>query len=165
MFQEFNEGARLSLIAFENFIAAHSPQARADHLCFRCASSAEFEMMRAMLEPESVFVYQSIISSRWIAIIKLRNAFATSLGPISVIELSDQKPDGSQVSGFDHIEIYPTTGSEADLVASMRQTGAEFNEVVRPHHTTFDMTLPGGFKIRIEAEPLIDKIKREEMKV
>ncbi|MEI7741695.1 MAG: VOC family protein [bacterium] len=152
------------IVAFENWVLAHKPDAIADHICYKCDSTREFESIRTIFEPESGLIYQSIIAGRRIAIIKLPTPITTSLGDIKFLELSDQKPDGSQTSGFDHIEIFPRTGTMEELVASLESSGAKFEKVVRPHHTTFDTTIFESFKIRLEPESLIAKIKREEMK-
>lgn len=161
---DFMDGARRSAQTFDAWINDRKPDARADHLCFKCASSDEYEMMRRMFESDGAFVYQSIITKRRIAIIGLRTAVPTLLGEIRVLELSDQKPDGSQTSGFDHIEIFPTNGSVEDLLHRLESSGALFERIERPHHTTYDTEIGGGFKVRLEEEPLIEKIKREEFR-
>ncbi len=159
----FFQSADAYVNAFRDWATAHAPSAKADHLCYKCGNASEFEALRALFEKESVFIYQSIISKRRIAIIKFIEPLKTPLGEILLLELSDQKPDGSQKSGFDHIEIYPTSGSLDELVASLEQKGVAFEKVVRPHHTTFDSVILENFKVRLEAEPLVEKIKREEM--
>lgn len=148
---------------FDAWCATYSPAATADHICYKCGSIEEFESMRKMFETESTFVYQSIISKRRIAIVKFVAPITTVLGDIWFLELSDQKPDGSQASGFDHIEIYPKAGSMEGLAASLEALGASFEKIERPHHTTFDGYIVGDFKIRLEPEALVEKIKREEM--
>lgn len=164
--QKFFETAAPVIAAFGTFATDHqlAGRAAAEHICYKCASSASFEAIRAMFESESTFIYQSIISKRRIAIIRFREPLDTALGPITVLELSDQKPDGSQTEGFDHVEIYPTTGSIDDLVAYLQSKDVAIETVSRPHHTTHDIVLAGGFKVRIEDEPLLNKIKREEMR-
>ena len=149
--------------AFDAWAQQYSPNAKADHICFKCGDTAEFEHVRAIFEAESAFIYQSIIAKRRIALVKFLVPIHTVLGEISLLELSDQKPDGSQTSGFDHIEIYPTAGSIEDFVANLEANGAHFEKIVRPHHTTFDATILDDFKIRIEPEPLLEKIKMTEM--
>jgi predicted metalloenzyme YecM len=160
--REFFVASEESVLAFNNWANAHPSTAKADHICYKCGDATEFEHLRSLFEKESAFLYQSIISARRIAIIKFLTPIETSLGPISILELSDQKPDGSQQSGFDHIEIYPTEGSLDDLVATLEQTGTSFEKVTRPHHTTFDAKIFNDFKVRLESEPLLEKIKREE---
>lgn len=140
------------------------PLATADHICYKCSSTEEFESLRAMFERNSTFLYQSIISHRRIAIIKFTRPVSTALGDIWLLELSDQKPDGSQTSGFDHIEIYPTSGSLESLVEKIESNGEVLEKVVRPHHTTFDLVIKDTFKVRLEPEALISKIQREEMR-
>ena len=120
--------------------------------------------MRAFFENESRFIYQSIIAGRRIALVGLSRPLATKLGDIRFLELSDQKPDGSQTSGFDHIELFPTSGTLEALVEAFAATGISFEKTVRPHHTTYDLAIGDGFKVRLEAEPLVDKIKNEEMR-
>lgn len=143
------------------------PKAKADHICYKCGSRQEFEAIRTLLEPWAPFIYQSMIAGRPIAIFKLKEPVATALGEIWFLELSDQKPDGSQTSGFDHIEIYPTGGSVGELAEALeanalKAKGQSFKKVVRPHHTTYDAAIHGSFKVRLEAEPLIVKIKGDE---
>lgn len=161
--EEFFAGSVASVEAFSAWSRKYSPKAKADHLCYKCGSSAEFEQIRALFELESEFIYQSIISKRRIAIIKFLVPLETPLGNISVLELSDQKPDNSQISGFDHIEIYPVEGTLEALVSDLEQKGVPFEKVVRPHHTTFDSVISDTFKVRFEDEPLLQKIKREEI--
>lgn len=152
-------------MAFNAFAQEHglASRAAADHICYKCGSSARFEELRRSFETDSAFVYQSIIAKRRIALIRFRDPVETALGPITLLELSDQKPDNSQTDGFDHIEIYPTQGSTDDLVAHLQSRGVAMETVVRPHHTTHDIRLPGNFLVRIEDEPLLTKVKREEM--
>ncbi len=135
----------------------------ADHICYKCGSSESFERLRALFEKESEFIYQSIISERRIAIIKFKEGIETNLGLVMFLELSDQKPDGSQNEGFDHIEVYPVSSTYEELVSLLEQTETVI-KVERPHHTTHDIRLEGGFIFRCEHEPLLEKIKREEMK-
>lgn len=135
--------------------------ARADHICYKCASPESFEEMRRTFESMSAWVYQAIIANRRIAYIKLKAPIDTSLGPIWYLELSDQKPNGSQEEGFDHIEVYPTDVSYNELVERLNKTD-KVVKVERPHHTTHDIDI-GGFLLRLSQEPLVEKIKREEM--
>lgn len=137
--------------------------AQADHLCFKCADAAEFEDMRRMLERKCGFLYQSIISQRRIAVIRLTRPIKTIINPIFFIELSDQKIDGSQKSGFDHIELCPKNSTYEYLVRRLGDEGVQLIEVRRPHHTTHDLVLESGFGIKLSQGPLIEKIKTEEM--
>lgn len=159
----FFEEARRFAQVFDRWSSQCQPEATADHICYKCASSEEFDVMRAMFESNSTFVYQSIISNRRIAIVKFQVPIETSLGPIWFLELSDQKPDGSQKSEFDHIEIYPKVGSMMNLATALETKGVVGEKIVRPHHTTFDVFIDGSFKVRLEDEALVEKIKREEM--
>ena len=134
----------------------------ADHICFKCESSSEFESMRKMFESHSSYFFQSIISQRRIAVVKFLKSFEMVVGPIAVLELSDQKPDASQKSGFDHIEIYPINKTVEDVVKFLEEKGIVVEKESKPHHTTWDFFVD-GFRVRIEEEPLIEKIKREEM--
>lgn len=163
--RSFFASATTSVAAFDAFANDHqlTERAKADHICYKCGSTERFEAIRATLETESVFVYQSIISGRRIAIIRFREPVKTALGDIHVLELSDQKPDNSQVDGFDHIEIYPTHGSTDDLVDYLRGEHVVIDTVSRPHHTTHDTVLEIGFIVRVEDEPLLEKIRKSEM--
>ena len=161
---DFLNTAQQFVDQFNHWASKNNPPAIADHICFKCADAEEFESLRRLFETESGFVYQSMIAKRRIAIIKFLQPIKTNIGDIWYLELSDQKPDGSQVSGFDHIEIYPTEGSMDMLAEYLEGKGTTFEKVVRPHHTTYDAEIFGTFKIRLEDESLVEKIKREEMK-
>ncbi len=142
---------------------AVADQLIADHIGFKCASTEEFTAMRAMLEAASVYVYQSMISQRRIAIYKLSEPFPSVCGPVQFLELSDQKPDHSQTSGIDHIEVYPVDRDVSRAVALLHARGVELTQSHRPHHITHDTRLSPTFMLRIEQEPLISKIKHAEM--
>lgn len=161
--QSFFEAAIPFVQTFDAWAVRTMPDATADHICYKCSSSDEFESMRKMFESSSSFIYQSIISQRRIAIIKFTVPIQTSLGPIWFLELSDQKLDGSQKSEFDHIEIYPRVGSMDDLAVNLEYKGEKLEKIIRPHHTTYDAFIKGSFKVRLEPDALIGKIKREEM--
>ena len=168
---QFFQQARESVATFDAWAVAFVPDlsseapsgAKVDHLCYKCSSREEFETIRALFEAGSAFVYQSVISRRRIAIIKFLKPIPSRLGDIWLLELSDQKPDGSQASGFDHVEIYPTSGTMDALASDIEKKGAVVEKVVRPHHTTYDIVVEGTFKVRIEPDALMEKIKREEM--
>src|SRR3990167_529826 len=152
--QDFFEDAERFRELFDDWVTAIFPPAKADHLCFKCESANEFEKRRSWFEGESSFIYQSLIADRRIAIIKLLKPLSTKLGDIWYVELSDQKPDGSQQSGFDHIEIYPKKGRIEDLRAFLESKGMMLQKIVRPHHTTYDGVIKEMGKIRLEEEPL-----------
>lgn len=157
--------AVLPLVLLDHFFAKQQlvGVVHIDHIGYKCASVEEFEVLRRILEPESVFMYQSVISQRRIAIIKLKTGFPTALGVCAYLELSDQKPDMSQASGFDHAEVYPIAGTEDALAARLAQGGSVLHKVVKPHHATHNIDLGAKFVLKVCAEPLIEKIKREEM--
>jgi predicted metalloenzyme YecM len=161
---EFYLKAQKFLREFDGFAKLHGLQKflRADHLCYKCDSPESFERIRKILEYEK-FVYQSIISKRRIAMIKVKTPLNSILGNIDLIELSDQKPDGSQEEGFDHVEVFPKTISYDELISNLNNAGLKLKEIVRPHHTTYDIEIKPNFILRLSREPLIEKIKREEM--
>jgi predicted metalloenzyme YecM len=161
---EFLTAAQPFADLFSAWATRYAPDASADHLCFKCASADEFEQLRTILEKDAGFVYQSVISARRIAIVKFPRPIPTALGDIWFLELSDQKPDGSQVSGFDHVEIYPKSGGMESLGELLESKGMKLEKIVRPHHTTIDGFIEASFKVRLEPEALVSKIIREEMK-
>ncbi|MEK9156895.1 MAG: VOC family protein [Patescibacteria group bacterium] len=162
--EEFFSAAQESVELFNTWAEIFSPDASADHICYKCNSGEEFETLRKMFENNSGFIYQSIISARRIAIIKFSKPITSPLGDIWYLELSDQRTDGSQMSGFDHIEIYPRKESMDDLARKLQEQGMTLEKTIRPHHTTYDSFLSEVFKVRLEPDALIGKIKREEMR-
>lgn len=161
---DFKTGAKERAALINSFAQKYelAGVSKVDHLGYKCESSDVFEQMRRFLEHEN-FLYQSIVGGRRIAIIGLTIPIQTSLDDINFIELSDQKPDGSQKNGFDHAEIYPVGISYEELIAHCESKGAGFKKKERPHHTTYDAPAGEGFSMRLCEEPLIEKIKREEM--
>lgn len=136
---------------------------QADHVCIKCSSSLVYESWRKNFEGTSSFIYQSIISKRRISVVGIASPIETVVGNIKYVELSDQKLDSSQTDCVDHIEIVPTTISYQELVTFLKSKNVEMGEVVRLHHSTYDIKLPSGFTIKLSREFLVDKIKREEM--
>jgi len=163
--ENFYNEAQIKIEFFNDFISTHELEtlAIADHIGHKCATSEEFEHIRKMLESHSRFIFQSIISKRRIATVKLLKPIETSCGPIHFLELSDQKPDGSQKSGFDHLEIFPAQDAVEDLVKYLQDKNVTIQKADRPHHVTYDLSLKNGFKVRIEPERLIQKIVGEEI--
>jgi predicted metalloenzyme YecM len=162
--EEFYHAAEPHINEFDLFAEKHSLQGitASDHMCYKCATGDSFESIRRLFEDNSVYTYQAMISGRRIVYIRLTKPLITLLGPIHFLELSDQKPDGSQTERFDHIEVYPTDISYEDMVARLEQSERVLH-TVRPHHTTHDVDISGGFLFRCTSEPLIEKIKREEL--
>jgi predicted metalloenzyme YecM len=76
---------------FDAWARPFSGVAHADHLCFKCGSSEEFEHLRGLFEGQCAFIYQSIISKRRIAIVKFLSPMTTVLGDIWYLELPDSK--------------------------------------------------------------------------
>ena len=138
-------------------------KALADHIGYKCDSTAVYEQMRSLFETNSTYIYQSLISERRISIIKLKKPFVTMLGEISYLELSDQKPNGSQKNGFDHVEIYPSEMSLEKLVQFVQTQGERGEASIKLHHSTHNFSLIPGFTLKIESCELIQKIKDEEM--
>lgn len=160
----WRESATESIGVFDEFVTRHALQGRAqaDHICFKCGSRETFEHIRALFEHESKFIYQSIISGRRIAYLKFKTPLMCALGDIWFLELSDQKLDGSQKDGFDHIEVFGTTLTYDDMVRELAQTEKVIH-VERPHHTTDDIDITPDFLFRCTQGPLIEKIQQEQM--
>ncbi|MES2007228.1 MAG: VOC family protein [Patescibacteria group bacterium] len=148
---------------FDAFAKKHDlvGQAQADHLCYKCGSRGTFEQLRTMFEKAGCWIYQSPITGRTIAYVGLKRPFRTMLGDIRYLELSDQKPDFTQRTKFDHVEVYPLHRTYEDMVAELGVSEKVVLEE-RPHHTTHSVDI-GGFLFRCTVGPLVDKIKATEM--
>lgn len=162
--EEFYAESKKFVELFDQFATKHAlvGRAEADHMCYKCESKESFEKIRALFEGASNYIYQSIISKRRIAIIRLTQGIKTSLGTINFLELSDQKPDNSQRDGFDHIEAFATGRSYDEMVKEL-EASEKVVKVERPHHTTHDIDIGGGFLFRCTQGSLIEKIKNTEM--
>ena len=132
-----------------------------DHICYKCSTKDSYEQIKTSLELSEKFLYTSIISKRRISSVGLRDGVTTKFGSITLLELNDQKPDGSQIEGFDHIEIMPIKGYTCEGLAKVaEENGYKVEVSVRPHHTTYDVCID-KYTIRFTSELLIDKIKKE----
>ena len=133
----------------------------ADHICYKCSSNEEYEYIRRLFEEQGSQLYQSEISGRRIALIELPQGYMTPWGPLNYLELADQKSDGSQKSGWDHIEIRIWYYDR--IVKGLIDAGVKVVEKPRPHHTTHEIILPNKFRFVFTNELLVDKIRYKEM--
>lgn len=133
-----------------------------DHICYRCVSKEEFEEIRGVLEFEEAYIHQSIISKRRIAYVGFQEPLNSICGPVYYLELSDQKPDRSQVSSCDHIEPIPLNISFEEMKRRFTETGLPIEENNKPHHSTSDMYLPNGVTVKMSHEALVHTIIKSE---
>ncbi len=161
----FFEKAYESIEQIEVFIRSNKLETMItlDHLCYKCESHEEFTMIREILEEKGDYLYESWIGDRLIALIKLTEPLSTSFGPISFIELQDQKPAGTQKSGFSHLEAYPKDVAYGDILEYLKGQEVSVIEDPTPHHPIHEVELSPSFVFRLEQEPIIEKIKREEL--
>jgi predicted metalloenzyme YecM len=162
--EDFVTGIKPYVDKINVFAQKHSllDAAKVDHFGYKCASKDSFESMREMFEQNSEFVYQSIISARRIAYIKLKKPISTKLGDILFIELQDQKPDGSQKEKYDHVEAYAMEIPYDEMVKKISELDTVV-EIKRPHHSTHNVDLGDGFSFSCTHGPLLNKIKESEM--
>lgn len=148
----------------EQFCAKHSFYGRIelDHLCFKCGSRESFEEMRNIFEREGARFWTSPIAGRSISYFILPRPIISGLGKINYLELSDQKPDGSQKHGFDHVEAYPLGWPFERMVEELSRNERVVDSK-RPHHLTHDIDIGNGFEFRASRRPLIEKIVSEEI--
>ncbi|XKT75337.1 MAG: VOC family protein [Patescibacteria group bacterium UBA2103] len=163
--EHFYKDAEELISVFDAFVEQSNVKDMAlpDHICFKCGDTETFENIRSLLEKDAAFLHQANISGRRIAMVKLTKPFVTSLGEITVLELSDQKQNNSQTTTFDHIEIYPKDISFDVLVKKIEASGAPLRKVERPHHTTYDIQIGDTYNVKLTEEPIFEKIKRDEM--
>jgi predicted metalloenzyme YecM len=134
-----------------------------DHICYKCESNIEYENIRKFFEFEDKFVYQSIISKRRIAYIGFETPSKSLFGDVNYLELSDQKPDNSQKSECDRIEPIIDSITYAELLNRFSINDLKIQENIKPHHSTHDIKFPNGVKIKMNHEPLVNKIYRDEL--
>jgi hypothetical protein len=166
-FIEFVQEAGPCLELCRLFRAKHflEGQVVMDHICYKCSSNEEYEKMRALLEQDAVSTYvcQTNLSKRRVAYIGMKQGFSISANEsILCLELADKKPGKEEPSGFHHVEMYPTSMTYGDLVTLLEKAGENMVLKERPHHTTHDIALDGGFIIRLTNVPLIRKIVEEK---
>lgn len=138
---------------------------RLDHAAWDCASQDEYQRVRQQIKDGGYsYIHESLISNRDISIIRFHDTDAVDspYGFAQFLELADYKD--RQGSGWDHIEFYSSKRSLEELLAYLQVGGYEIQKKERPHHTTYDVIWSEcPIKLRLCTEPLIEKIKREEM--
>jgi predicted metalloenzyme YecM len=161
---EFYVEGKKIVAAFDAYVTEHELHELAivDHFGLRCSSHEVYLNTLELFTYESQYIYTSIISQRPISIIKLKIPLQTVLGELWFLELSDQKPDGSQSNVFDHFEIVAKQTSYQELVQNIQNKDIVLRENIKPHHSTYDIVLP-DMVIKLSEERLVAKIKREEM--
>lgn len=135
-----------------------------DHICYKCSTTDEFEMIRSWFEYQDKFVHQSIISKRRIAYIGFSTPLKSNIGDVWYLELSDQKPDNSQISKVDHIEIISDILNYDDLKAHIEKYDIDLLKDAKPHHTTYNF-MADDMEVKLSTERLSKKIGEEEMKL
>jgi predicted metalloenzyme YecM len=134
-----------------------------DHICYKCESNESFEEWRKLFDFEAKNFYQAIISKRRIATVIFKQTIKTEAGEIAYLELSDQKPDGTQTEGFDHIEFVPKNKTVEDVVLILGSKNIKVVKDVKPHITQYQIDM-GKYNFRLAEIRLVDKIKTEEFK-
>ena len=138
------------------------PFERFDHLGYDCDCKIAYERIRRRFEAQhGLYCYTSFISGRRISLIRLKVPIRVANHAVEFLELSEQKPDGSQHAGFDHAEVLPNGCSIGKVARTASQSGLEVRENKKPHHTTYDIHA-NGVVIKLSSRPLLEKIKTDE---
>lgn len=163
--QTFIENSSDIVGLFNNFILENNLQdvIVADHICYKCGSSESYEEWRKLFDFEAKNFYQAIISKRRIALVLLKENIKTEAGDIGYLELSDQKPDGTQIEGFDHVEFIPKNKSLDEVLKILEEKNIKIDKDVKPHITQY-IIQEGKYNFRLAEMRLVDKIKLEEFK-
>ncbi len=148
-----------------------------DHIGYKCSSNSEYKKMKNLFmsvhQKYAVWAHEAYISKRRITYVRLKIPFSidTDHGKqeISYLEIQDQKHNGSQISGIDHIEILPKEKVTQDLlIEELRLFQYDVKLGGKEHHITYDFEIPylssKKLLVKIPKEPLVEKIKRDEMK-
>jgi hypothetical protein len=81
-----------------------------DHIGYDCATHQEYtDILEDLISQEFITEkHTEVINSREITLVKLAKQVCNDYtrGIFEYIEICDQKPDNSQISGFDHVEWY-----------------------------------------------------------
>ena len=138
-----------------------------DHLCFRVATLAEYQSLKAMLLARATLLTEAEVNGRPICTFRLPNeGFQTRKGPVEILELPAPKPGVAYPTGFEHAEYvisetfeefqrtYPHLGFAAktpqplnsELVLETRVGNVKF------HHSSLERV------IEIEEAPLTDLV-------
>lgn len=148
-----------------------------DHAGYKCKSHSEYKKVRGLFMSQhqniAIWAYESYISERKITYVGLKDPLVIhhkhGKTAIHYLEIQDQKPDNSQISGIDHIEILPKGMITIELlIEELRLFQYDVKLGGKEHHVTHDFEIPylhdKNLVVKIPKEPLIEKIKRDEMK-
>lgn len=165
------------LYALQQLFNKIGDHATVDHVGYKCSSHSEYKKIRGLFMSQqhhfAVWTYESYISNRKISYVRFKNpvTIITMHGEIQInyLEIQDQKPDNSQISGIDHVEILPKGKITQELLIEKLQL-FQYNVKLggKEHHVTYDFEIPylnnKNLLVKIPKEPLVEKIKRDEMK-
>jgi len=96
---------------FENLLGAmaglgfEGEELRADHLCYRVATSDKYDVLKNFLSPHAELLTETPVNGRLIASYRLHQPFTSSRGPIPLVELPAPKPGRPYPTGFEHAEF------------------------------------------------------------
>lgn len=132
-----------------------------DHVCYKCFSRAEYDRLRELLESsvEISYLFQIQLAGRRVAYFGLHQGLPVrGFGNVPCIEICDKRETHRESPGFHHVELYPAGIGYDPLLQALVARGMKPALKSRPHHTTFDMTLPSGLVVRLTERPLIHTI-------
>ncbi len=136
-----------------------------DHFGYKCSSHEEYESIKKLFMPQSIepmalWIHEYWLSGRRVSCISLKDPYIPMMALANkfyYLELQDQKPDGSQISGVDHVEIVLTKKEKDKVVFLCKEQGVPIQENAHPHHNTTDLIFP-GCTIKISLQPLVKTI-------
>ncbi len=127
-----------------------------DHIGYKCGSHAEYVAIRDMFLSDTRFIeWKNVekISDRMIFVFELK-PYLTGFFRDLYLELQDQKPDKSQVSGFDHVELFPEKGhTTQDVVDYFISQGFIVTKNTKSHSPTDDVDSQKQFGCIIKIRP------------
>lgn len=137
-----------------------------DHLCYRVATTAEYETLKKALLADHELLVESLINGRRIATFRMAEPFRYRGREIDLLELPEPKPGSHYATGWEHAEFVTDrpladfehwlTGEQGVAAAAIDRTG-----LTKPINADIRLRLAGGLSVKFHELPLGEVIRLE----
>lgn len=133
-----------------------------DHVAYKNSNTENYEKVRKDFGKE-VFIYESVISNRRIAISKFRDPVKVEGKIIKYIEIFEPKPDKITEDKLDHIEIISNNLDYESFVKIFEDSGVELTFEDKGYDRFYAFNTDKGYEVKLSDHKIVDKIYKEEM--
>jgi predicted metalloenzyme YecM len=152
---------------------AAGPHMEIDHICYRCASLAEYVDLKARLAEEAgcSLLIESMIGNRPISILEFPDPIQHAKWSVRCLELASPKPGRQHRRGLEHAEV--VIGSEPahmlsskalleSFMAAHDQVQFDTGGIEKAINADVSVSVPGGLTVKFHACPIYEVVEYEK---